>query len=285
MADTPSGVALAREHAGQAPVILLVGDSDTGKTSLAAALANALLAEGEPVGIVDGDVGQSEIGPPTTVGLGRVRAPLGRLADAELVAMRFVGSTSPVKAFAATVEATGVLVDRGRAAGFRRVVVDSCGLVRGQVGHNFARATINRVRPEAVVVLERAGECESIVEHARTVPGLIVIRIPVAAEVRSRTAAERREWRTRALAAYFQSARPVLLDLGRVTLRGVPGATAAEGDVVPGTLVGLEDRAGETLGLGIAGELDRAGGTVVVETSVPRAAIATVVLGQETYRL
>ena len=44
---------------------------------------------------MDADLGQSDIGPPTTVGLGRVRLPVERLGDAEVVGLYFVGSTSP----------------------------------------------------------------------------------------------------------------------------------------------------------------------------------------------
>jgi polynucleotide 5'-hydroxyl-kinase GRC3/NOL9 len=283
--DPPPGPDLVRAQTARAPVILLVGDSDTGKTSLATALANALLAEGHRVGIVDGDVGQSEIGPPTTVGLGCARGPLRRLGHAELMAMRFVGSTSPLQAFAVTVEAMGALVERGLGAGLARIVVDGCGLVRGGLGHAFACATIDRVRPHAVVVLERANECESIVGHARSVPGVAVVRLPVAPGVRRRTAAERREWRARALAAHFASARAVRLSLGHVALRAVPGprGAPAPGGVAPGTLVGLEDGAGETLGLGIARDHDPGGVTLTVSTGVPAAAVAAVAVGREVY--
>ena len=88
---TPLDVAL--DAAENARVMLILGTSDTGKTSLTAQLAGALAARGERVAVVDADVGQSEIGPPTTVGLGRVTGPLGRLADAEVLALEFVGDT------------------------------------------------------------------------------------------------------------------------------------------------------------------------------------------------
>ncbi len=50
-------------------VVMLLGASDSGKTTLGRILAEKLTAAGRTVGLVDGDVGQSSIGPPTTVGL------------------------------------------------------------------------------------------------------------------------------------------------------------------------------------------------------------------------
>src|SRR2546430_9810479 len=122
---------LALEAAGEARVTLILGTSDTGKTSLAARLAGALAARGDRVAVVDADVGQSEIGPPTTVGLGRVTGALARLGDAEALALEFVGDTSPVRYIRETADATGRLVRRALAAGFERVPRDPRGAARG----------------------------------------------------------------------------------------------------------------------------------------------------------
>ena len=110
----------ALDAAARSRVTVVIGESDTGKTSLVAALANALFSRDATVAIVDADIGQSEIGPPTTVGLGRVTRQLGRPADAEVVVLRFVGATSAARDLRATVQATGQLVDRARALGFER---------------------------------------------------------------------------------------------------------------------------------------------------------------------
>ena len=58
----------------QTGICLILGGSDTGKTTLAAALTK-LLAKHQPVGIVDADIGQSHIGPPTTAGWAVVDNP------------------------------------------------------------------------------------------------------------------------------------------------------------------------------------------------------------------
>jgi polynucleotide 5'-hydroxyl-kinase GRC3/NOL9 len=123
----------ALEAASRVRVTVIVGAADTGKTSLAARLAGALAARAR-VAVVDTDVGQSEIGPPTTIGLGEVTGPLVRLRDASLLALEFIGDTSPVRHIAHTADATGRLVRRALAAGFAHVIVDTGGLVQGGLG-------------------------------------------------------------------------------------------------------------------------------------------------------
>src|SRR5438445_86631 len=144
----------ALEAAARARVTLILGTSDTGKTSLTARLAGALAARGERVAVVDADVGQSEIGPPTTVGLGHVAGAVARLGDAEVIALEFVGDTSPVPYIRETADATGRLVRRALDAGFERVLVDTGGLVEGPLGlarldrggHAGARGADGRAR-------------------------------------------------------------------------------------------------------------------------------------------
>jgi polynucleotide 5'-hydroxyl-kinase GRC3/NOL9 len=198
--------------------VLVLGETDTGKTTLVASVANALLEEGDSVAIVDADLGQSEIGPPTTVGLGR-RAPLDRLADAEVAGLYFVGATSPRDHVAETVLGTRRMTDRALALGVDRVIVDTSGLVQGELGQALKQAKIDLVAPDLVLCLQRDGECEPILRPYAGDPRPTVVRLGPASAARRRSAEERREHRERALAAYFAGARPVTLDLGRVVLR------------------------------------------------------------------
>src|SRR5919204_1805646 len=184
----------ALEAAARARVTLILGTSDTGKTSLAAQLAAALAARGERVAVVDADVGQSEIGPPTTIGLGRVTGALARLADADVLALEFVGDTSPVRYIRETADATGRLVRRALAAGFERVLVDTGGLVEGPLGLALKRAKIRAVDPDLVLVLQRRDESEPIaraLESGEERPR--VVRLAPSPALLRRTATRRRE--------------------------------------------------------------------------------------------
>lgn len=274
------------EAAEDAAIVMVIGESDTGKTTLVTALANAAHARGRTVGIVDADLGQSEIGPPTTIGVGRVRAPLRRLGDAEVLALEFVGATSPARNVLGAVVGIRRALDRARAARLDRIVVDTSGLVAGSLGRVLKQAKIDVLDPDLVVCLERGVECQAIVAPYLAGGRPRVLRMRVAPAVRVRTAEERRRHREERLRAHLASARPVALDLGRILVR-LPGgdvvaAPEALGEHV-GAIAGLEDEARQTLGLAVVRGLDPTGTALHIETTVDVARVAGVRIGRERY--
>lgn len=198
---------------------VVIGEVDRGKTTLVARLATALHGRGWSVGVLDADIGQSEVGPPTTVGLGRVTRPLERLADAEPVALRFVGVTSIVREQVGTVVAIARLAARARQSGIDRLLVDTGGLVRGDLGQRIKQAKIDALDPDLVVAVDAGGECEPILAPYRRTGRPRIIRVAPPATVRSRSPDERRRHREGSLAAHFTGARRVGLDLTHVALR------------------------------------------------------------------
>lgn len=202
-----------------ARTVIVLGASDTGKTSLVTYLADALFAAGGSVAVVDTDLGQSEIGPPTTVGLGCLHGRIARLADAEVAGLYFVGATSPRGHLLETVLGARCMTERAFELGMNRVIVDTSGLVQGEFGRRLKQAKIDLVAPDLVVCLQRDGECEPILRPYDGGRSPAVVRLGAAPAARRRSADERRQHRERAMQDYFAGARPVTLDLGRVVLR------------------------------------------------------------------
>ncbi len=274
----------ALERAAAARVTLVLGDVDSGKTTLVAALAGALAARGRSVAVVDADLGQSEVGPPATVGLGRVHRPersdeRKALADAEVLALHWVGSFSPSGFAAPLREGARRLADRGRRLGCDHVLVDTCGLVQGERGRALKAGLIADIAPDLVVALRRGDECAHVLEAVAGYPDTDVLTLQVADGVRRRTAAERRRHRDQALAAYFAPAVSRRLPIEHLELdparRPLPDL---------GVLAGLEDESGQTLGIGRIVRVDQANGWLVVETPVSADHIARVAPGVEQVR-
>jgi polynucleotide 5'-hydroxyl-kinase GRC3/NOL9 len=256
---------LALEAAAQARVTLILGTSDTGKTSLTAQLAGELAARGNRVAVVDADVGQSEIGPPTTVGLGRVTGPIGRLGDAEVIALEFIGDTSPARSIRETADATGRLVRKALDAGFQRILIDTGGLVEGPLGLALKRAKVRAADPDLVLVLQRRDESEPIA-RALEGAGRRVLRLAPSPAVVRRSATRRREHRDTRLRDYFAPAIAVELPTTRVPLRDRRGDTLAE--IAEGALVGVLGEGSETLGIARVKACEPDRGRIVVETPV-----------------
>lgn len=209
----------ALDRAAPLRVTLVIGETDTGKTSFTTHLTSGLLARGYRVGVVDADLGQSDIGPPTTVGLGLLRQPVERLADAELGGLYFVGSTSPQGHVLPTVIGAKRMVDKALALGCDRVLVDTSGLVQGELGRALKQYKIELIDPDLVCCLQRGDECEPILRPYSTSRRPVILRLAPGPVVRKRSQEERRQHRERRLQAYFLGARTLHLDLGRVVLK------------------------------------------------------------------
>jgi polynucleotide 5'-hydroxyl-kinase GRC3/NOL9 len=203
----------------EASAILVIGETDTGKTSFTTFLARSLLERGLSVAVVDADLGQSDIGPPTTVGLGRLALPAERLGDAAVVGLYFVGSTSPQGHLLPTVLGTRLMVQKAVRLGFDRVIVDTSGLIQGEMGRLLKQHKIDLVDPDLVLCLQRNGECEHILRPYDGAGRPAILRLASSGATRRRSQEERRQHRERSLQAYFTPARAVSLDLGRVVLR------------------------------------------------------------------
>ena len=82
---------------GRGGVVFLVGGIDTGKTTFGLELLRRAAAAGLPAALVDADVGQSTVGPPTTIGLklGLDGAEVTRTSVRVADALAFVGSITP----------------------------------------------------------------------------------------------------------------------------------------------------------------------------------------------
>jgi polynucleotide 5'-hydroxyl-kinase GRC3/NOL9 len=209
----------ALRRAAQVRVVLIIGETDTGKTSFTTCLANNLLGHGLKVGVVDADLGQSDIGPPTTVGLGLISQPVERLGEAEVVGLYFVGSTSPQGHLLPTVIGTKQMVEKALALGLDRVLVNTSGLVQGELGRTLKQHKIDLIAPDLLCCLQRGDECEHVLKPYSAGRRPEILRLPPGPAGRKRSQEERRRHRERTLQAYFHGARTVHLDLTRVVLR------------------------------------------------------------------
>jgi polynucleotide 5'-hydroxyl-kinase GRC3/NOL9 len=193
-------------------VVVMLGPVDVGKTTTATAIANAALRAGRSVVVVDADTGQSDIGPPATVGLAVAQAPVRSMEQFPPAAAFFVGDTSPRNVHRHLIEGTVRAVKWARARRVEVVVVDTTGWVEGPAAADARAQEVRRIRPQHVVALQRDAEIEPIL--ARVPPDIILHRLHPSPEVRSRSQEVRREMRVMRFRQYFASAQRHTLDLG-----------------------------------------------------------------------
>lgn len=232
-------------------IALLVGEIDTGKTSFAAELVERATHAGIPAALVDADIGQSVVGPPTTVGLrlctGMHDFTRATLGDAD--ALSFVGSVSPRGYVLGLVAGVAKLVASAKEMGCRLIVIDTTGLVSGIAGQTLKFFKMDLVRPNYVVAFERGGELELLVGIAHRFTAAQIIELGVAPEVVTRSVDERAAFREERFAAYFSRG----VSRWRVKPTVFMPALPPEFDLalLDSLVVGMEDGKGTCVGIGV----------------------------------
>ena len=195
-------------------LIMVIGDVDVGKTFFTTYVANTLLKHGIRTAALDSDVGQSDIGPPSTMGIGIFERPVGLLQEVPTRAAYFVGSMSPSSH---TLEFT-VGMKKLTELGMKEadvVIVNTPGWILGGPGRALQLSVMELLNPDILVALQRGRELEHLL---MAVPQVKVRKIPVYQKVRSRSVAERTLLRWLALARNFEGSSRVMLDLRKVRL-------------------------------------------------------------------
>lgn len=211
-------------------VVMVVGAVDTGKTSFCAYLARALFERGIKVAVVDADLGQSDIGLPTTIGMGFVSHPIEKLSEVKCQAAYFVGSVSPVGFLLPTVTGTKLMVERALALGAEAVVMDTDGLVHGGAGFALKQHTFELVRPTHVVLLQRVNELSVFNRRWNGILWTKVLSVGVPSSVSEKTREQRREFRERKFREWLSQCGELLLPLDQLKFSN---SLFGQGIVVP----------------------------------------------------
>ena len=195
-------------------VVAVVGDVDVGKSTFCALLANRGLQAGIPTAVIDADMGQSEIGPPTTIGLGLVETPIQALGDLDPRALFFVGSTSPAGHLLAAATGTKKLVERARSLGKDLIIVDTTGLVRGLIARRLKTYKLELLNPGHIVAIQSAGEAEHFLRFFDTWEDCEIHRLAPSPDARPKPSMLRTQRRAVRFQEYFRNgqAHDVLLD-------------------------------------------------------------------------
>lgn len=202
--------------------IIVIGGSDTGKTTLCRWLLTKLPQQARPA-LIDSDIGQSTVGPPSCIGW--------RFAGATDFEFSFTGDITPATNPTATLAGTVKAVAAAEAAGATIVLLDTSGYLSGRGGFELksgkfellssAAAPLHAIflggeNPDIKRLL--AGWCRD--------PRLIVHRLAQSEVLVQKTKPQRVQWRQERFAEALAGA-----DLRKLPMRdrefsGLP--TAAE---------------------------------------------------------
>ncbi|MFA4641192.1 Clp1/GlmU family protein [Pyrococcus kukulkanii] len=194
--------------------VMIIGDIDTGKTTLAVYLANELISNGLRVAIIDADVGQKGILPPGTISLALVDSHFSSMEELEPYAHYFVGSITPTQFFGEMVVGVSKLSEVAKRLA-DVVLIDTTGMIYGS-GVDLKRMKIEAVKPDLILALEREDELEPILRGYEEV----TMKLQVSEQARDFSRAERRAIRREKWRKYFENAKLRVFELSNVAVTG-----------------------------------------------------------------
>ena len=241
-------------------VLLVIGAPDVGKSTFAQYLFQRLCAESDCAAYLDGDPGQSRLGPPTTMTVAvnlngdQSFPPRGQCWRS------FVGAVSPRGHMLPMLVSGSRLVQAAQGVGAEMIVYDTTGLVDPvQGGAALKLAKIDLLRPTAVFAIQHGQELESLLLPLRRSRRVRVVDLQPSPARQTRDRPTRQDHRASQFAKYFASARSLVIDWSRLAVLPSPR-------FILNRLAALEDANGFTLGLGIVEQVDGKSRQVTLKT-------------------
>lgn len=210
----------ARDILQVAPAtVMIVGGTDTGKTTFSSFLARKGLDAGRKVALIDSDMGQSGIGPPTTLSMAFLKEGNMRYTNPD--ALYFLGTTS-VRYVEDVVVGVGRLCDKAHDATLK--IIDTCGYIGEDTGRRLKCAKLEMVRPDFLVGLQREDELEYLL---RSYPPSRVIRAQVPESIQRVSREARKRIRETRYRRAFKNALERMYDMEELRLKSTYFKTGA----------------------------------------------------------
>lgn len=150
--------------------VLLVGGTDTGKSTLTIFLANMAIGYGHVPCVIDGDVGQGDLAPPTAIGAAILSKQVLDLRDISATGMfEFIGSMTP--AGFEDVVATKLRSMLDRASPLASIIIVNTDGYVSDGGLNYKQIIAKELHPDAIILL---GEDRALFDRLESGPWTIL---------------------------------------------------------------------------------------------------------------
>lgn len=139
-------------------IVMVMGEVDSGKTSFCTFLANMAIRENLKVAVIDGDLGQSDIGPPSTIGYGILSKCVKDLFDVDAENAYFIGMTSPGTATTKVIEGLSKLKEEVLKKQAELIIINTDGWIEGEEAASYKIRLVEALKPQAVVGIQQGNE-------------------------------------------------------------------------------------------------------------------------------
>jgi len=147
--------------------VLMLGGVDSGKTGFCIYLANSALKANQEVAVIDSDLGQSDLGPPGTIGLCFIKKPftdLFRLFPDDSV---FIGVTSPSWAVNNVLDAVQKLKAEALKRNVDLLIINTDGWIDREDAVKYKVRLVETINPDYIVAIRTGDELNPLISSLK----------------------------------------------------------------------------------------------------------------------
>jgi polynucleotide 5'-hydroxyl-kinase GRC3/NOL9 len=246
-------------------IVIIMGASDAGKSSFSTYLLNKLIEAKQKVGVLDGDLGQSDLGSSATVGYTVAEKQVTELGNLRMQNGFFVGATSPTGAMKQTLQALGAMMKELQEKKPDYIIINTDGFINGEIAIEYKLSLIKELKPNLVIGVQAKGELEPIFSN---LGGGGVITIEPSTAHCTRSIETRKIYRERTYAKYLEGSKLLCIPMNQLVLEP-RNAIPKMVDPNRGLIVGLYGSGTKFLGIGVLRAINQNRKTLKIQTAVP----------------
>ena len=163
--------------------VMLVGETDTGKSTFTTYLANMAMRRGLVPRVIDADIGQGDLAPPTAIGAAVLSKQVVDLRDVSASMFEFVGSISPAGFEDLIAKKLRSIVDRTSPMANISIVNTDGYVSKSGGGAHYKAMIAEELQPDAIICL---GENAVLHDTLKTGPWQILRAKPSSQTYKSR---------------------------------------------------------------------------------------------------
>ncbi|WP_455280036.1 Clp1/GlmU family protein [[Eubacterium] cellulosolvens] len=225
--------------------LLVIGSTDTGKSTLCTFLVNHILKFKQSVALIDADIGQSDLGPPGTLGLSIISKPYIESDNLNVDSMIFVGRTSPYSVTEKIIN--GILKLENSIQKGTSIVINTDGWILDAEAIAYKLRMIKQLETNMTIILDEGNELYDIFEI-----NLPFMRIQVPKFIKTRGREERKKIREYHYKKYLRNAIHTNFSLNGMVIEGLLSKKIQGGEIL-----GFIDPNGFLIGIGILEYINR----------------------------
>jgi polynucleotide 5'-kinase involved in rRNA processing len=230
-------------------IIMVIGGSDTGKTTLIECLADLLSRQTE-IGVVDLDMGQSHIGLPTTIAWGKIKGGFKGWTSIQVEDFYFTGTLTPVGNLLPVITGAKIIMDKAIAS-CQKLIIDTTGLIAEPAGRVLKQFKIEILSPDVILTLEHANELEYIFNSYKNQKFLKIFRLTVPEGVTSKSMTKRSQYRFERFRNYFKGARTFEVLIEDISIRFTRSLMRLSTVEMKNRVISFRDKNNQDIALGI----------------------------------